>query len=254
MPPADHLGQNHAEGKQVGALIQSGASHLFRGHVVRCADDRPMRSQLARPDVARRLVGRRENLDPLGEAEVHDLHVSLLGQHDVGRLQIAVQKPAGMRFLERLGDLSGQPQDIGQRQSAVVQTALQRLAGEVIHHEEHVIAVFANFENLADVRMIERGHCHRLAAQTLARVRVSRELACQPLDGDLTVEPRVASAIDLAHAAGPEGRQNLVGAESRAGRERQTGQTGRILARMRKSLAGLVVASRQRRVYRPVGL
>ena len=67
--------------------------------------------------------------------------------------------------------------------------------------------------------MIDRGDGHRLAAQTLARVRVSRQLARQQLDGDLTIEPRVAGAIDLAHASGPEGGHNLVAAESRAGRE-----------------------------------
>jgi hypothetical protein len=54
---------------------------------------------------------------------------------------------------------------------------VQRFARDVLHHEEQRVAVFANFENLADVRMIDRGHGHRLAAQTLARVRVSRQLA-----------------------------------------------------------------------------
>ena len=99
------------------------------------------------------------------------------GEHDVGRLQIAVQKPAGMGFLERLGNLSGHAQRIGQRHWAVQQPAVQRFAGDVLHHEEQRIAVFANFENLADVRMIDRGDGHRLAAQTLARVRVGRQLA-----------------------------------------------------------------------------
>jgi hypothetical protein len=83
--------------------------------------------------------------------------------------------------------------------------------------------------------MIDRGHSHRLAAQTLARERVSRQLAWQQLDGDLTIEPRVPGAIDLAHTSGPEGGHNLVAAESRAGRKRQAWQTGRILARMRGS-------------------
>ena len=124
------------------------------------------------------------------------------------------------------------PQGIGQRQCAVLQPAVERFARDVLHHEEQRIAVFANFENLADVRMIDRGDGHRLAAQPLARVRVSRQLAWQQLDGDLTIEPRVAGAIDLAHASSPEGGHNLVAAESRAGCKRQTWQTGRILARM----------------------
>src|SRR5436309_3223147 len=77
--------------------------------------------------------------------------------------------------------------------------------------------------------MVERGHGHRLSAQTLARVRVSGQLAWQQLDGDLTIEPWVAGAIHLAHASGPERGQNLIGAEPRAGRKRQRWQTGRIL-------------------------
>ena len=126
---------------------------------------------------------------------------------------------------------------------------MQRVAGDVLHHQEQRVAVFANLENLADVRMIDRGHGHRLAAQTLARVRVSRQLARQQLDGNLTIEPRVAGAIDLAHASGPEGGHNLVAAESRAGRKRQTWQTRRILARMGRSIG--LLASGPWRVTAP---
>ena len=226
MPSARHLGENHAERKQIGAPIEGDAFHLLWRHVVRCADDGSMGGQLSRPEFVRRLVRRRQIINPLSEAEVHDLHVALLGQHDVGRLQIAVQKPAGMGFLERLGDLSCHPQRIGQRECAVLQPAVQRFARDVLHDEEQRIAIFANFENLADVGMINRRHCHRLAAQTLARVRVSRELARQQLDGDLTIQPRVAGAIDLAHSAGSEGGDNLVATEPRAGRQRGMWQTG----------------------------
>ena len=60
----------------------------------------PRGQQLGSPEFAGRLDGRRQLLDPLGEAEVHDLHVPLLGQHDVGGLQIAMEKPAGMRLPE----------------------------------------------------------------------------------------------------------------------------------------------------------
>ena len=39
----------------------------------------------------------------------------------------------------------------------------------------------------------------------------------QDLDRDLAPEPRVARAVHLAHAAGAERRDDLVGAEARAG-------------------------------------
>ena len=36
------------------------------------------------------------------------------------------------------------------------------------------------------------------------------------LDGDVAAEPRVVGAVDLAHAAGADGRDDLVRAEARA--------------------------------------
>jgi hypothetical protein len=44
-------------------------------------------------------------------------------------------------------------------------------------------------------------------------------MARQHLDGDGAIETRVAGAIDLAHAAGAKGRNQLVRAKTRAGRE-----------------------------------
>ena len=58
----------------------------------------------------------------------------------------------------------------------------------------------------------------RLALEARERVGVGREPRRQHLDRDVALEPRVARAIDLAHAARAEGRRDLVGAEASAGR------------------------------------
>ena len=57
----------------------------------------------------------------------------------------------------------------------------------------------------ADVRMIERRDRARLALEALAQLRVGRERRRQDLDRDRAVEPRVAGAVDFAHAAGANG-------------------------------------------------
>ena len=49
--------------------------------------------------------------------------------------------------------------------------------------------------------------------------RVVGEVLRQHLDRDVALEARVARAVDLAHAAGAERRQDLVRAEAVAGRE-----------------------------------
>src|SRR5262245_25572178 len=63
--------------------------------------------------------------------------------------------------------------------------------------------------------MIERGGGHRLASQTLARVWFSSGFGREQLDGDLTIEARVAGAIDLAHPAFAKLGDDFIGSECR---------------------------------------
>ena len=72
--------------------------------------------------------------------------------------------------------------------------------------------------------MIDCGHRHRFAAQALARGGVGGRFGRQQLDRDLTIERGVVGAVDLAHAARADRRENLVAAETRAGCERQKRQ------------------------------
>jgi hypothetical protein len=65
--------------------------------------------------------------------------------------------------------------------------------------------------------MIERGEHLRLAFEPGEAVGVGREEVRQDLDGDVTVQLRVARLVNLAHAAGPDGRQHFIRAEASAG-------------------------------------
>src|SRR5262249_1668058 len=78
---------------------------------------------------------------------------------------------------------------------------MQSFAGDIFHHQKQCVAVFPNFEDFADIGMIEGGGGLCLAAQAFARVRIGCHVGPQELDGDLTIEPRVAGAIHDAHAA-----------------------------------------------------
>ena len=57
----------------------------------------------------------------------------------------------------------------------------------------------------------------RLARESHESIGIEREEIRQHLDGDVAIELRVASAIDLAHASGPERAEDLVRTEARAG-------------------------------------
>ena len=52
----------------------------------------------------------------------------------------------------------------------------------------------------ADIRVFQRGHGAGLALEPGAQIFTLGDVFRQDLDGDSTVEPRVAGLIDLSHA------------------------------------------------------
>jgi hypothetical protein len=65
--------------------------------------------------------------------------------------------------------------------------------------------------------MVERGERLCLACKARQAIRISRERCRQDLDRGVAIQPRVARAIDLAHAAGANRRQDFVRADERTG-------------------------------------
>ena len=61
--------------------------------------------------------------------------------------------------------------------------------------------------------MGDRGDGFCLALESRAPVGIDRKTLGKNLDRDVTVEPRIAGAVDLAHAAGPNGGLDFVRAE-----------------------------------------
>ena len=104
------LEQHHAEGEDVGALVHLLAARLLGGHVVRRADDQalPRRGE-GLESRGRDVVARHGQL---GQAEVEHLDpASLVGDHHVARLQVAVHDPRGVGGGERVGDRDGQVEE-----------------------------------------------------------------------------------------------------------------------------------------------
>ena len=65
--------------------------------------------------------------------------------------------------------------------------------------------------------MRERGDRPRLGLEPPPHLGVGRDVRGHHLDRDVAIEPRVARAIDLAHAARTDGLDDLVLCEARAG-------------------------------------
>ena len=108
---------------------------------------------------------------------------------------------------------------IGSRRRSV-QPVRERLAFEILEHQVVELAVAADVVDGADVRIVQRGNRARFLLEALPRFRIRRERAGEHLDGDRAIEPRVARAVDLAHAARANRGDDFVGTKTRARLER----------------------------------
>ena len=95
----------------------------------------------------------------------------------------------------------------------------QRLAFDELEHEEPRAARLLEAVDRGDRGMVERGEHTGLPVEPREPFGIGRESGGEHLDGHLAMEPRVASAIHLAHAARTERGKDLVEAETRAGRK-----------------------------------
>ena len=80
--------------------------------------------------------------------------------------------------------------------------------------DEHLDSrgVFFETVDLRDVRVVERRERLCFAAETRPAAGIVFRHGAKNLQRDVTVQSRVASAIDLAHASGAQWRDDLVGA------------------------------------------
>jgi len=162
------------------------------------------------------------------ETKVQDLDDAVGRDLDIGRLQIAMDDPFFMRRIERVGNFPREGQRFSQRQSgtgtpqsrrlipeprARRKPFSQRLALHELQHERWDAATLFHAVDRADVGMIERGQHASLAVEPSSTVWVSQKYFGQDLDRDVASEPCVAGAIDLAHASGPEERDDFIRAD-----------------------------------------
>ena len=86
-----------------------------------------------------------------------------------------------------------------------------------LHDDEQHRTVLVEVVHAHDARVVERGHCRRLAVEALAKVRVARVLLGQDLDGHRDLEAWVRRAVDDAHRAPAKFRLDRVFPELRRG-------------------------------------
>ena len=227
---AEHLEEDHAEGPDVGALVDRFAACLLRCHVGGGADDHPhLRRVLSKRRGVHGLVGagfsrpaglyRRHRF---GETEVQHLHRAIGPHLDVGRLEIAMDDAQFVRRFKCVGNLLRDRQGFGDRDRAAIDQRREVLTLDQLHHQRpRSLRRAVPFEpvDVRDVRMVQRGECLRFAREAREAFAVGGKELGQDLDRDAAIELRVAGAIDLAHAARTECADDLIRSQPTAGRD-----------------------------------
>jgi len=208
-----HLVEHRAEGEDVGAGVHPLAPQLLGRHVGHRAE------HLSR--ARDRAAGGQRGLDVRRprrrrKAEVEHLHAALVAHHHVGRLQIAMNDALAVRGGEGVGDRDGQLQKAGQRQLASGDQRRERTPRDVFHHEQARRADLFDAEQRDDVGVIERCDGLRLALEAGETLAVVGEVRRQRLDRHLALEARVAREVNLAHPAGAQQAEDLVGSDARS--------------------------------------
>jgi hypothetical protein len=200
-PAGEHLVGDHAHRVEVGAVVDvPRAVDLLGRHVVRRPDHR---SGLGQP-----LAGAL-GPDQLGDPEVEQLDLDSAvvpglaqPQPDVVGLEIAVDEALVVRRLERAQRLVEDRKRLGPGQRAAADPRRQRLALEVLHHEEHAaVRIAAEVVDVDDVLVPDRVDRARLLVEPLDDLLGPAQLRLQDLDRRGPADLGVLGGVDHAHAA-----------------------------------------------------
>ena len=111
--------------------------------------------------------------------------MSSAGDEDVGRLDIAVHDAFRVGSIESVGDLDAQIEHLFNFERSAGKQMLQRLPLQQLHGDEVMPRNFVDRVNRADVGMVERRSCARLALKALQPLPILGQFFRQELQGDM---------------------------------------------------------------------
>ena len=210
-----------AEGIDVGPLIDGGGvAGLFGRHVRRGAHGRTDPREFGLAILV--VVGRGKCSGLLREVaagqfhepQVRDLHDPFGVEHQVVRLDVAMNHALVVAVAEAAGRLQNVPHRGFRRELAFLLHQLhERLAGHEFHAEEVLPAVFSNVVNLDDVVVRELSGGVGFAREPGHEAGVLGDAGMHHFEGDFAIERDLPPEQDGPHAALAEHFEDFVAAE-----------------------------------------
>ena len=151
------------------------------------------------------------------EAEVHDAHRAVGGDHHVLRFEVAVDDPGAVRGRQPASRQAEDAEDLVARPALLIQPGRDRVAFDQLHRDEHAPVGGADVVDGHQVRMGQTRDRLRLAHQARGLDVVRLGVGAHDLDGDLSIQLRVVGSVDLAHSAPPDQLKQAIASHHRAG-------------------------------------
>ena len=145
----------------------------------------------------------------LGEAEIEHFDEAVGTEHDILRLDVAMDQAGGVGGVERRRDLDRDVERFVDTHRPALQALPKCFAIDELGDEVVQSLMLAEFVDRQDSGMVEGGRRQRFAFETLDDV-VVHEIAGDDFDRDRPLQACVAPAIDLAHPAGADETEHLV--------------------------------------------
>ncbi|HEY6213713.1 MAG TPA: hypothetical protein VIW45_15580 [Vicinamibacterales bacterium] len=197
----EELVDDRADGENVRAMVDRTPRHLLGRHVVQRAHQR----------AGLRHAGRRCVSDAR-DAEVQDLQRSARVEHQVRRLDVAVNDAGAVCVREAVAELLHQNELLIERHLlALADHARERRAFDVLHRDEWAAHVLADVVYDHDVLVIKARVRARLALEPFAEL-VGFDVLAQQLDGEQAIHFGIAREVEGSHPAFAEALQYLVAA------------------------------------------
>jgi hypothetical protein len=194
------LVKDAAEGIEIGPAVDRLPLELFGRHVMDRAHERI--------EMVHRLrLGR---IEIFGQPKIEDLHLERIAfrdmsDHEIARLEIAVDEAEGVRGENALEALLGEAAKILELKRTAVENRFHRFALDQLHHDIGPVGIDPVIEDGDDVRMLQTGRGHGLAPRLFRQPAIILgDLHADPLDRDGTSQMMVPSPENVAETAGAD--------------------------------------------------
>src|SRR6185503_17743617 len=210
MPPGSELVQDNAEGKHVACRGNRISLGLFRRHVAHSADNNTWLSD-ARHVIALSLSSRK-----LRDTEVENFQVSIVPQHQVFGLDVAMNDSSRMSHRECARSLRTDARDFRYRWGFRAKLT-ERASFDELHCDEVTRRRLTDFVNGYDVRVIESRSSACFANESLDSDGMKHAATGKKLHHEIAPELGVTGVVQLTHSTRAQERKNFVPADRGAG-------------------------------------